>query len=146
MMTFRHPLRLKLGHRRWLLRLLCMAGVLFLQSHAFAAIFAPVCDPSATTMPVAAPPTEGDGGEIDVWSCGDSPFSARQPTFSSAPWRGEGEIASATAGTLVAPAWRARFPIRPMQKRLIWDEGGKAPLPNGYATGPFRPPRLTNLP
>ncbi|HEX2881883.1 MAG TPA: hypothetical protein VHO25_20300 [Polyangiaceae bacterium] len=146
-MPFSIRLLLKGSHLRWLLQLLAVVGVVFLQNHAFAAIFAPVCDPSATTMPVAAPPSEGDSGEIDVWDCGDTAFSERGPSFNAVPSRGgEGEIGSASASTPVAPAWKTHLPARPIQKRLIWGESSSTPLPTGYATGPFRPPRLTKLP
>jgi hypothetical protein len=145
-MAFSVRLLLKGSHLRWLLQLLAVVGVVFLQDHAFAAIFAPVCDPSATTMPVAAPPSEGDSGEIDVWDCGDRPFSGREPSCNAAPTRGgEGEIGSVSASTPVAPAWRAHLPTRPSQKRLSWGESSSTPLPTGYATGPFRPPRLTKV-
>lgn len=132
---------------RGLLQLLAVLTVLFLQNQAFAAIFAPMCDPSGATVPVAAPASEGDIGVIDAWTCGDGPFSGREVSFKVAPRRsGESEVGASPASVPVAPAWRPDFPSRPIQKRLIWGEESRSALPNGYATGPFRPPRLTKLP
>jgi hypothetical protein len=130
---------------RGLVQLLALCAVLLLPGPAFAAIFAPVCDPSGATLPVAAPATEGDNGAIDTWACGDDPFSAREVGFNAAPSRGgESELGLSPASIPAAPAWRAVLAPSPVQKRVIWADGCGGSLPNGYATGPFRPPRLTN--
>jgi hypothetical protein len=132
---------------RALLQLLAVLAVLLLQDHAVAAIFAPMCDPSGATMPVAAPASEGDVGSIDAWNCGDGLLPSRAAAFNSVPARGgESEVGAAPGNAPATPSWGNRFPVRPIQKRLIWGEGPSVPLPNGYATGPFRPPRLTNQP
>lgn len=132
---------------RGLLQLLAVLAVLFAQDHAVAAIFAPMCDPSGATMPVAAPASEGDVGSIDAWNCGDGLLPSPVARFNSVPLRGgESEVGAAPGHAAATPAWGARFPARPVQKLLIWCEDSSAPLPTGYATGPFRPPRLTNQP
>jgi hypothetical protein len=129
------------------LQLLAILALLFMQDQAIAAIFAPMCDPSGATVPVAAPASEGDVGSIDAWNCGDGLLPGSVTMFKSIPARGgESEIGSAPHNAAATPAWGADFPAVPVQKRLIWSEGSGAPLPTGYATGPFRPPRLTNQP
>lgn len=146
-MPFPQRLFQQMCRLRGLLQQFAVLTVLLLHNQALAAIFAPMCDPSGATVSVAAPASEGDVGVIDVWTCGDGPFSGGEVSFKAAPLRsGETEIGASPSSVPAAPAWRLDFPSRPIQKRLIWGDEARSALPNGYATGPFRPPRLTKLP
>lgn len=107
---------------------------------AAAAVFAPMCDPEGATLPVAAPPSDGDSGAIDSWACPNGDLAAAS-VLAAAPVGGEGNDAVPLApSSWVLPAGAVVLPRVPVLKTSGIDLGAHA-LPAGYSAALYRPPR-----
>lgn len=125
-------------------RLVAALVVLLAADPASAAVFAPVCDASAQTLPVEAPAAERDDGMIDAWDCARPvPGPGGLAIRLLPPSQGDSDSSPTThpIGWAV-PAAKVAVPPRPISKRPGTAEASSAPR-RGYANGTYRPPQLT---
>ena len=110
--------------------MLLAVAVLLVAGPADAAIFAPMCDPSGATVPVAAPEREADSGALEIWLCGAQLLGAGNDTSRASPTPTESDTSLSLVPWGVASIPRVLPPYPGPLRTPVGEMASKA-LPRG---------------